>query len=157
VYNYICRHNGNILIDEKGHCIHIDFGFLLGISPGGNLGFESAAFKFSPEMIELLDGFDSPMFDYFVTVAIRGFLVARQHLQCCVTLISSFVDSGLPCFMYKPGSVDAFKGRFFPELDDIEAGLKFRELIMDAADKWTTACYDGIQKLQNNIYSDYWH
>lgn len=108
-------------------------------------------------MIEMLDGIDSPMFNYFVTMAIRGFLVARQHLQCCVTLISSFTDSGLPCFMYKTNTLDAFKSRFFPELDDIQAGMLFKGLIMDAADKWTTAAYDGIQKLQNNIYSDYWH
>ncbi|XP_023636411.1 phosphatidylinositol 4-kinase beta 2 isoform X2 [Capsella rubella] len=74
-YSLVCyllqikdRHNGNLLMDEEGHIIHIDFGFMLSNSPGG-VNFESAPFKLTRELLEVMDsdaeGVPSEFFDYF--------------------------------------------------------------------------------------------
>jgi len=51
-YSLVCyilqvkdRHNQNIMIDNEGHIIHIDYGFLLSNAPGKGLKFEKAPFK----------------------------------------------------------------------------------------------------------------
>jgi hypothetical protein len=58
IVNYLLavkdRHNGNILIDQSGAVVHIDFGFFLANSPGSNMGFEAAPFKLSREMIDVM-------------------------------------------------------------------------------------------------------
>lgn len=62
------RHNGNILVDEAGHLVHIDFGFMLSNSPGG-VNFEAAPFKLTRELLQVMDsdsdGRASELFDYF--------------------------------------------------------------------------------------------
>ena len=74
------RHNGNILLDSAGRLVHIDFGFMLETSPGGNLGFEKAGFKCTHEMTQILaPGGDrgSPSFRMFQDLVIRGYLAVR--------------------------------------------------------------------------------
>lgn len=49
------RHNGNILISNSGHVIHIDFGFIFDIAPGGGFSIEAyAPFKMTAEMLMLM-------------------------------------------------------------------------------------------------------
>lgn len=74
-YSLVCffmqikdRHNGNIMLDERGHIVHIDFGFMLSNSPGG-VNFEAAPFKLTRELLEVMDsnseGKASELFDYY--------------------------------------------------------------------------------------------
>ena len=150
------RHNGNILFTEDGHMCHIDYGFLLGISPGGNLGFENASFKLTGEMLELLGGHKSELFSTFMSLTIRGFLAARQVMEPLLVVVAAMADSGLPCFMHKANNLAKLRARFVPELSDTEAARYIKGRVLDAKNKWTTRAYDGIQKLQQNIYSDTW-
>ena len=146
------RHNGNILIDSIGHLCHIDYGFILGISPGGNLGFETAAFKLTPEMIELLGGFESEVYQTFVQTIIRGFLIARKVRVPILAIISAFADSGLPCFNHKEDNLRRMNDRFFPSKRDSKAATKMHKLIKNAARSSRTYFYDVIQHMQQNIH-----
>ena len=71
-YSLICyflqikdRHNANILLDDQGHLIHIDFGFLLSNAPGKGIKFENAPFKLTKEMVDTLGGVNSKYFSKF--------------------------------------------------------------------------------------------
>ena len=90
------RHNGNLLVDNAGHIVHIDYGFILGISPGGNLGFENAAFKLTSDMIALMDGQDSSLYAMFVDLVVRGYLVARCMHRPLIDVVRAMAGDYLP-------------------------------------------------------------
>lgn len=147
------RHNGNIMISRDGHLVHIDFGFILGISPGGNLGFETAAFKLSHEMSQLLDPGgkrESPQFRGFVELCVRGFLAARGAADPIIAAVSLMADSGLPCFGYDD-PVRRLRERFCLGATDAQAASFFRGKVHSATESFTTAVYDTIQLWQNKI------
>ena len=147
------RHNGNIMIDNTGRLIHIDFGFIFGISPGGNMGFESAAFKLSYEMTELLDPGNtrkSVHFLCFQELCIKGYLAARTVADSIVATVEMMMPSKLPCFS-RGAPIESLRDRFHLEMNDHQAAEFMKSLINDAYDKWTTGVYDLIQYYQNQI------
>ena len=143
------RHNGNILIDKYGHLIHIDFGFIFDISPGGNMKFERAAFKLTKEMLKIMEGTESEAYSTFVDLTVRAFLACRDYMDKLLDPVVLMFSSGLDCF--RDNSIKNFIDRFKLELNEEEAASYMRELIKQAEDNWRTNFYDFIQKKQNNI------
>jgi phosphatidylinositol kinase/protein kinase (PI-3 family) len=99
-YSLVCyvlgvkdRHNGNILIDEQGHVVHIDYGFILDTSPG-NAGFESAPFKFTDEYMELL----GPLFKQFADWFAEGLVLISRSSSTILSLCQLLARvPGIPC------------------------------------------------------------
>ena len=92
ILNLKDRHNGNIMIDMKGKIIHIDYGFILGISPG-NVGFETAPFKMTKEYVNLLDGINSDVYNYFINLLTKGFLALRKYYDSFYKIIEIMLKS----------------------------------------------------------------
>ena len=144
------RHNGNILIDKKGHLIHIDFGFIFDISPGGNMKFEKAEFKLTKEMIQIMGGNNSEAYKTFVDLTVKAFLACRDNMNKLLDPVVLMFSSGLDCF--RDNSINNFIDRFKLELNEEEAVKYMKDIIQTAEDNWRTNFYDYIQKKQNNIY-----
>ncbi|KAF5745697.1 putative phosphatidylinositol 4-kinase [Tripterygium wilfordii] len=147
------RHNGNLLFDNVGRLVHIDFGFIFEISPGGNMRFESAHFKLSHEMTQLLDPSGvtkSDTWNQFVSLCVKGYLAARRYMDGIVNTVSLMLDSGLPCFG-RGDPIGNLRKRFHPEMTEREAANFMIRVCTDAYNKWTTAGYDLIQYLQQGI------
>ncbi|GAB2267297.1 Phosphatidylinositol 4-kinase alpha 1 [Dionaea muscipula] len=147
------RHNGNLLFDNVGRLVHIDFGFILETSPGGNMRFESAHFKLSHEMTQLLDPsgvMKSETWHHFVGLCVKGYLAARRYMDGIINTVLMMLDSGLPCFS-RGDPIGNLRKRFHPEMSEREAANFMIHVCTDAYNKWTTAGYDLIQYLQQGI------
>jgi phosphatidylinositol 4-kinase B len=145
------RHNGNLLLDRKGHLIHIDFGFMLNNTPG-NFSFESGV-KLTSEYLEIMGG-EKPFMESFSVLMIRGILEARKHHEQFLLLVQLMGECGntLPCFGGDVGAtVKSMRDRFFLNLPDDACLEKILELIDSSLDSWRNNTYDSYQRLTNGI------
>mmetsp|Transcript_7578 Transcript_7578/g.14181 ORF Transcript_7578/g.14181 Transcript_7578/m.14181 type:complete len:629 (+) Transcript_7578:1252-3138(+) len=157
-YSLICyllnikdRHNGNILLDRHGHILHIDFGFMLTNSPG-NMGFESAPFKLTMEMLEVMGGYEGELFHYYKVLLFQGFIELRKHADNLVLLVEMmYPGEKLPCFTDRERVLGELKERFMLNKTEDTCLASVDALVSSAAGNWRTNKYDSFQRLTNGI------
>ncbi|CAF1029135.1 unnamed protein product [Rotaria sordida] len=142
------RHNGNIMLDEDGHIIHIDFGFMFESSPGGNMRFEPDI-KLTAEMILIMGDLTAPAFLWFKELCIKGYLALRPYRHHFITLVALMLDTELPCF--RGHTLEQLNARLKPDSTETEAAHYMHEVINRCAHSLRTRIYDYIQFQQNKI------
>ncbi|KAH6654625.1 kinase-like domain-containing protein [Truncatella angustata] len=148
------RHNGNVLIDNEGHIVHIDFGFMLSNSPG-SVGFEAAPFKFTYEYLEVLGGVGTQDYDDFKKLCKQAFQALRRSADNIIDLVSMMGrDSKMPCFAVGITTVTAtLRQRFQLHLSAEEAeNFVETDLIAKSLGSYYTRLYDTFQYRTQGIY-----
>lgn len=133
------RHNGNIMVDNEGHIIHVDFGFIMGEHPGF-YNVEKAPFKFAPEYAELLGG----DLEKFRKLFCDGFLSLRKHSDRLCRIVEVLLDnSQLRCI--NRNSLCDFRDRFKLELCNQDVEKYIMSLIDLSVNSRATGIYDQFQ------------
>jgi phosphatidylinositol 4-kinase len=143
------RHNGNVLVDEDGHLVHIDFGFIFDICPGG-VKFELSPFKLTKEMVDIMGGPNSPDYKKFVEHCVKAFLATRPYADQICQMVYLMLGSGLPCFKGEM-TISRLRSRFQLEMSEKLASQYMISLVESSYRAWSTFIYDGYQKLTNGI------
>ncbi len=164
-YSLVCyvfqikdRHNGNILLDTEGHLAHIDYGFILGIAPGGSFSIETAPFKLTPEMVDVMGGVDGPLFDEFAALFAGGFFALQLNMERIVALVEIMAEqSRYPCFQATDKAVilQRLRARLLPggrapssKVDTVAFAL---DLITQSYNSLTTLQYERYQNFTNGV------
>ncbi|KAK9370883.1 hypothetical protein V1509DRAFT_615082 [Lipomyces kononenkoae] len=144
------RHNGNIMYDDQGHILHIDFGFCFDIVPGG-VKFEAAPFKLTHEMVQVMGGSsDTQAYHWFEELCIKAFLACRPYAENIIQCVRPMLDSGLPCFKGE-ATIRKLRDRFALDKSDKDAAVHMRGLIKRSAESIYTKGYDEFQRMTNGI------
>ena len=163
-YSLVCyflqikdRHNGNILIDNKGHLIHIDFGFLLSNAPGKGIKFETAPFKLSKDFLDVLGGLNGKYFANFKKMMKKGFEAINKHrhkISILVEMMWCGHGKKLDCFEKGQDAINELKARLNPKenITSKEIERIVDDLINQSAENWRTKWYDIFQNHSNGIY-----
>lgn len=148
------RHNGNIMIDTRGHLIHIDFGFAMGMAPGHEFSFEKAPFKLTQDYIDVMGGLSSPCFREFKRLFVAGLETARANSQIALGLIEIMMyKSKYPCFSGpryggRTGLIN-FQNRLMLKTPERDIRRRALSLIQESLDSRGTWLYDRFQLWSN--------
>jgi phosphatidylinositol 4-kinase len=133
------RHNGNLLIDNMGHIIHIDFGFMLSNSPG-SMGFEAAPFKLTQDYVDVLGGVTGSAFEEFKTLCKKAFQALRKDAERLIMLVDLMSkNSSMDCFKAGAQTVtNSLRARLMLHLSREEAEGFVEELVAKSVGSYYT-------------------
>ncbi|GKY98038.1 hypothetical protein MPSEU_000761900 [Mayamaea pseudoterrestris] len=148
------RHNGNIMIDTRGHLINIDFGFAMGMRPGNGFSFERAPFKLTKEYVQVMGGIKSGCYKEFERLFVAGFEEARKNSQIALGLVEIMMyKSNYPCFSGKRHghgkALTQFEDRLMLKVPEHKVKARILGLIRKARQHAGTYMYDAFQKASN--------
>ncbi|CAH0476116.1 unnamed protein product [Peronospora belbahrii] len=149
------RHNGNILLSSEGRVIHIDFGFILGIAPGGMFSVEDAPFKLTKEMVDVMGGTESFGYKHFRNCLFEGLVVLQKYQSEIVAMLQTTGQhSPFPCFHgTKVARIIAdLRVRLCVGLSRREISHRVVQLLRKSYNAWGTRQYDSFQLRSNNIH-----
>ena len=121
------------------------------------MGFEGAPFKLTQEYIDLMDGVDSDLFEYFKSLLTAGLLEVRKNMDDLIRFITIMMkDSVMPCFKTPDTVVAEIEARMrVTGLSGASQRNEMAELadriVRSSTNNFFTNQYDNFQKMTLNI------
>lgn len=142
------RHLENLMIDNKGHLFHIDFGFILGKDPKPM----PPPMKLCKEMVEAMGGEKGPGYEKFKVKCVEVFLQLRRHCKLIVNLFYLMIHSGLSGMAGDPIKIiDKLYERFKIGLSDEKAERYFLDLVTESVNALMPQIMEKI-----HVWAIYW-
>jgi len=130
--------------------MHIDFGFMLGHSHK----LELSPFKLTPDMVNILGGPRSVVFQRFRRLMEKAYIAANKHYKEIVLLLE-LMSVGSPSDCFAGGRrwvIDELRERFNPGLPKRKLKKVINDLIDYSMGNYTSRCYDKYQRCANGIF-----
>lgn len=145
------RHLENILVTNRGHLAHVDFGYILGDDPK----WSATPMRITEDMVEAMGGENSPSFKSFILRTQQGYNNMRMHASFWYHLLVSewFIHENKNRHWKRVR--DHILDRFVPGEFDHQAELQIQAVVDSARDytllqrvsDLTHAASNGIEHL----------
>lgn len=146
------RHNGNIMMNNTGHIIHIDFGFVFGLAPGKQFSMEKAPWKMTDEMLEVMGGTTTQLAKDYLKLCTQAFIAVRKHAKVLLVLVDIMAyRSNFPSFRYNKNALNDFESRLLLDVPDSQLEAEVEKLFLSCIGNLGTNLYDQFQLLTNGI------
>lgn len=130
------RHNGNIMLTNKGHLFHIDFGHFLGnFKTKFGINRERSGFVLTQEMAYVMDGKDGYRFQFFKDYCCKAYNYVRKHGKRLINLFLLMTSAGMPELKNK-ADIAHLQKTLSLRMTEKEASSKFVEEIDNALNNY---------------------